>query len=458
MNDTLEKIENSAAEAGMRPLFIISLPLMLSSLSGSLMLLCDRLFLAHYSIGAFNSIVTISSVILMLQIGVNICASTADVFVGQLNGAEKKLILSAPTWQMLWFSLFTSLFFLPIAFCPTLYPENLQNRPDDIFYFRLLIAVCPLSPLQVALSSFFIGRKRTYIPLIGTLIGNVVNLAFNYLLIFGQKELRIPEMGIKGAAVATVIGQCASLVILILAFFSKANRMQYCTHRGQFDGVLMLKILRIGYPNAIAQVTVAGAWSCFFILMNKLGEASITLASFMQTLTGFFVFLIQGLSRGVIAISANLIGGRKTALISKVLFSGTQLSILFSLGILAGFLIYPSGILKLFFSQNNFEKAYSYFETLKWSLLWGWLAFVFKSIRALLSGLLTASGNTQFVMWNEVISIWLCFVIPIWICVEFFSFNVSWAYFIAFLYNFAAVFSYYFKFNRMDWEKEGQVI
>lgn len=458
MKNSLEKIENGASEVSVRSLFIVSLPLMLSSLSGSLMLLCDRLFLAHYSMGAFNSIVTMSSVILMLQIGVNVCASTADVFVGQLNGADKKLNLSTPTWQMIWFSLFTSILFLPLAFLPSLYPKNIQNQPDDIFYLQLLIAICPLSPLQVAISSFFIGRKRTSIPFIGILIGNAVNLVLNYLLIFGQKQLSIPEMGIKGAAIATVLGQCTSLLILILTFFSKANRAEYRTHNGQFDGTLMLKILKVGYPNAIAQAIIAGAWSCFFILMNKLGEASITLASFMQTLTGFFVFLIQGLSRGVIAVSANLIGGRKTVLISKVLFSGTQLSILFGLVILAVFLINPSGILKLFFNQNDFEKAYTYFGTLKVALLWGWLAFVFKSIRALLSGLLIASGKTQFVMWNEAISIWLCFIMPIWICVELFSFDVSWAYFVAFLYNFAAVISYYFRFNRMDWEKEGQVI
>ena len=120
--------------------------------------------------------------------------------------------------------------------------------------------------------------------------------------------------------------------------------------------------------------------------------------------------MIQGLSRGVIAISSNFIGGRKIDLISQVLFSGIK------------------------------------------------LAFLFKSMRAILSGLLTASGKTQFVMWNEAISIWLCFIMPIWICVQFFAFNVAWAYFIAFIYNLIAVVAYYLKFYNMNWEREGQVI
>lgn len=459
MKSTLSKTNPSSSEAGMWPLFIVSLPLMLSSLSGSLMLLCDRLFLARYSLGSFNSIVTISSVIVMLQIGANVCASIADVFVGQLNGADKKLSLSAPTWQMIWFSLSTSFLFLPLAFfLSAFYPESLRNHPDEIFYFKLLVAICPLSPLHVALSSFFIGRKQTAIPMVSALIGNGVNLVLNYLLIFGHEQLGILELGVKGAAIATATAQCVSLGILILVFFSKSNRSEYRTYDAKFDGPLLLKILKVGYPNVIAQVMIAGAWSCFFVLMNKLGEASITMASMMQTLTGFFVFVVQGLSRGIISVSANLIGSRKTTLIARVLFSGMQLSILFSLVILVSFLAYPSGIMKLFFSSNDYEKAYSYFRTLKLALFWGWLAFLFKSIRSLLSGLLTSSGKTQFVMWNETISIWLCFIMPIWLCIQFLPFDVSWAYFIAFLYNFVAVIIYYLKFFKMDWEREGQVI
>ena len=154
------KILKDAQQSTAWSLLLVSIPLMLSSLSGSLMLLCDRLFLAHYSLASLNSIVMISSIVLMLQIGTNVIASIADVFVGQLNGAEKKLELSQPTWQMIWFSLFTSILFLPLAFfAEHFFPIGLDSYQDEIFYTKLLIAICPLSPLSVALSAFFIGRK-----------------------------------------------------------------------------------------------------------------------------------------------------------------------------------------------------------------------------------------------------------------------------------------------------------
>ncbi|MBX9703200.1 MAG: polysaccharide biosynthesis C-terminal domain-containing protein, partial [Silvanigrellaceae bacterium] len=282
MKSVLKKVQfiKDAEQSTTWSLLLISLPLMLSSLSGSLMLLCDRLFLAHYSITSLNSIVVISSIILMLQIGTNVIASIADVFVGQLNGAEKKLELSQPTWQMIWFSLSTSILFLPLSFfAEHFFPIGLDSHHDEVFYTKLLIAVSPLAPLSVALSGFFIGRKQTIIPLLSTLIGNFTNIILNYLLIFGVEKLKIPAMGIQGAAIATAIAQGMALAVLMLIFFSKENRFQYQTLYAKFNPVLLLKMLRIGYPNAVAQVMIAAAWSCFFILISKLGEASITLAS-----------------------------------------------------------------------------------------------------------------------------------------------------------------------------------
>lgn len=437
----------------------VSFPLMLSSLSSSLMLLCDRLFLGQYSLGAFNSVVTIGAIILMLQIGMNVCASAVDVFVGRLNGADEKLRLSSPTWQMIWFSTFSFIFFIPLAwFFANFGLEKLGDRQDELFYGALLIAFCPLSPIYVALSSFFVGRKQTVLPFTSVVVGNIINALLNFLLIFGSEDLGIPRLGMKGAALATLLAQCVSLGVLVIAFFSKHNRITFRTHEAKFEGSLLLKILQLGYPNAIAQAAIAAAWSCFFILMNKLGEESITLASFMQTLTGFFAFIVQGLSRGIVVLSANFIGAGKGFLIIDTLFSGVKLSLILSLVIFLIFAVYPSGMLSLFFNSDDLKKAIIYFDTLKFALMWGWLAFLCKSIRSLLSGVLTSSGQTKFVMWNEVFSIWLCFVLPIWFCSKVLSFDVSWAYFIAFLYNLISIAIYSSKLSRTNWIKEPALI
>jgi Na+-driven multidrug efflux pump len=237
-----------------------------------------------------------------------------------------------------------------------------------------------------------------------------------------------------------------------------SNRKTYQTYKFTLDFSLLFKILRVGGPNAIAQAAIASAWSFFFILMQSLGEASISLTSIMQTIFGFFVFIIQGLSRGISSSVANLIGQEKTIAISQVLNSGVKLCFFFCLAISLVLTFYPQLIISLLFANDEVSRVVSYMDALKFALFWGCLSFLFKSLRGIFSGLLTASGHTGFVMINEAITIWVLFVLPVWICIQFFHCDVSWAYFIAFIHNLFTVGIYFWKFFQIEWEKNVRLI
>ncbi len=422
------------------------------------MLLCDRFFLAKYSLEAFNALISFGALITMLQIGANVCACAADAFVGQLHGANKTHDVSVPTWQVIWFSFFTSLIFVPLAFyLPDILPNYLKEDISAVFYCRLLIAFNALSPLACALSTFFVGMKNTHIPLIAAIAGNGVNLVFNFFLIFGFGDW-IPELGMQGAAIATLLGQLTTILILGTVFFSAHNRNLYHTYKFSLDLSLLFKILKIGGPNAIAQAAIASAWSFFFMMMQTLGEANITLASIIQTIFGFFVFIIQGLSRGITTTVANLIGQKQIDLISQAMDSGIKLSFILCLTVSLVIILYPKLIIGLLFSDVDAVRVVNYIGTLKFALFWGCLSFLFKSIRGLFSGLFTASGHSVFVMINEATTIWVLFALPVWICIQFFNYDASWAYFIAFIHNIFTAGIYYWKFFHIDWEKDSRLI
>lgn len=80
----------------LKELWSISFPLVLSFMSVSLMLFLDRLFLAHYSLDAFNASVSASMLVQLLQFWCLSTVSIAEVFVGQYNGSGRKGQLGEP--------------------------------------------------------------------------------------------------------------------------------------------------------------------------------------------------------------------------------------------------------------------------------------------------------------------------------------------------------------------------
>ena len=83
----------------------------------------------------------------------------------------------------------------------------------QVFIFNILHFLFFFKALCVVLSSAQIGVGNTKIVLISGMIGNALNVLLNYLLIFGKYGF--PEMGIQGAAIATVIGNAVIFIILL---------------------------------------------------------------------------------------------------------------------------------------------------------------------------------------------------------------------------------------------------
>ena len=102
-------------EGSIKELASIAFPLMMTSFSVMLMLFVDRLMLANYSLDAHNAAVKAATLGWAFLFGASSLAAIAEVFVAQYNGAGEKKRLGEPVWQMIWFSLATSVCFVPLA-------------------------------------------------------------------------------------------------------------------------------------------------------------------------------------------------------------------------------------------------------------------------------------------------------------------------------------------------------
>ena len=339
-------------EGSIRELWNVSLPLMISTLASLFMIFTDRIFLAHYSTSALNASVDAGTLAWALMSGVGMITAMSEVFVAQYNGAKQTKRLGVPVWQMIWFALFSTLFFVPMAIwgAPAFFSAD-RYADLEVPYFRLLMFFGPSYALMMAFSGFFIGRGKTKILIWVAIIANLINITFDWALIFGIPGL-VPEMGIQGAAIATCLGYLFESAVLGYLFLRKDNRITFGTARWRLNWKEMKKCCKIGVPQGVFCALEVFGWAVFYWMMTDLGEKHITISSICQSFAILLSFFYDGLSRGAASVAGNFIGAKQHQLVRKVLRSGVALLTLFSLGTALILVVDPIDMVKLLFIQN----------------------------------------------------------------------------------------------------------
>lgn len=394
----------------MREVWSISFPLILTAASGSLMHFFDRVFLAQYDLHAMNTAIATYIPVQALQFSTIAVASIAEVFVGRYNGAGKFKQLSWPVWQMIYFSLFTTLIFWGCAFIgldafvPAFYREGGAS------YLFWTLVTGPLFPLAAALACFFIGQGKVWTVTAATFAANFINVILLKIFIFGVPGILLP-MGLNGAALATALAIGLECVFLFILFLSKKNRTQYHTGDARFRWNIFKDCLWVGVPSSLGHLVEMIGWSIILYNVAQSSPIHATLYGICQTLWILLFCFIEGVHKGVIALVANALGAKKSQLISKILVSSIKLCALILIG-LAGLLwIAPHTLVGFFFNETTSEELVI-LAVQGMSLLS--IGFIFDAFAWIFAGILTAATDTRFVMFTAIWTTWVVAVIPIY--------------------------------------------
>lgn len=140
-----------------------------------------------------------------------------------------------------------------------------------VTYFRIqMYGFIPLMMTNTVTSTLrAIGDSK--MPMVYNTIANVVNLFFNYGLIYGK--LGMPEMDVAGAFLATVIGQCVAFVIAMYIMFSK-KRYVYLDFKEKtgYNKTIMSNVLGIGLPSMLEQLCLRIGIIIYSRIVASLGD------------------------------------------------------------------------------------------------------------------------------------------------------------------------------------------
>ncbi len=453
-----------------KELWKISFPLMISFLSLFTMVFVDRIFLSFYSTDALKAATSSGTFSWSLILGFSTLAGLCEVFVAQYNGAKQYKMLGEPVWQMIWLSLLSTLFFLPLGLfaAKSLYGEFSKTN-FDYQYFRYTMFLSPLPVLLAALTGFFVGQGKTSIIKWLGLIGNIVNAILDPILIFGIKGV-IPSLGILGTSIATVAGIGVQVIILICLFFQKKNQEEYGTNKWRFKLDTFIACLKVGMPPAVFVFVELFGWSIFYRMMAQISGEHILVSSICQSILLLFIFFGLGIEKGAAVVAGNLIGASKQELIPKILQSGIKLLIVFSSVVFFFLVIYPDFLINLFLNNpNSFESGVStsmlsseqlksLIYDIKVGLCFIFVYMVIEDVRWLINGILTAAGDTMFLMIAGAGSVWLFLLLPTYLFVYLPKADIKVAFFIWVVYSFISVALFYMRFKQGKWKERSLVI
>ena len=390
---------------------IIALPLILSSLSSSIMFFCDRLIFAKVSLNIMNAAAAANTQVFWFHHALAGVVSVSQVLVGRYYGNGNYRMLGTPVWQMLWFAAASYVIFLPVAlFADVILLPRLEYRLIASFYFRASMLAGPIIGMVTALCGYFIAQGRVRFITLVVSMGSVLNIVLDWLLILGFGDFA--GLGIDGAALATWISQLGQLAIFMAAFIRKQRQMYPGSERWQFHSKVMHECLRIGVPHAVSHIFEFAMWPVLMQIMQRFGELHVTVLAMGQALFVLFVFITEGIHKAVLSTSAHAMASSDWHRVALSLKNAIKLTLVFSSAVAIPFLGFPQEIVSLFAKKASVEHFNELMAMARPMCTWIWGYFFIDTITWTIGGLLTAAGDTLYLMLANFICVSIGAILP----------------------------------------------
>lgn len=265
-------------------------------------------------------------------------AQAAQTFVSQAVGRGEPQRAGAYAWQTQYLALFAALATAPLAITtPLWFPWVAalgKHAPDvaamEIDYLTIGLWSIGLMTASAGLESFYNGIRRPGVCLTAVIASLVTNAVGNYMLIFGK--LGAPEMGMRGAALATVLAWGVRLAILLLPLASRAVDQLYHTRRSVwFDVARFSELMRMGAPIALQWLVDIGAWIVFLVLlMPQYGTVALAASNLAIQFMHLSFMPALGIGMAVSTQVGNAIGAARSDV--------AQMRVRVALGIVMGYM------------------------------------------------------------------------------------------------------------------------
>jgi len=311
-------------------------------------------------------------------------------------------------------------------------------------YLKYRFIGIPFFLISVSYRGFFFGINKTKIFMFSGVITNLLNIIFNYLLIYGS--FGFPEMGLAGAGLGSTLATLFDVFFYSSIILLPDYRTRFRNFKNLFvDNKLISAIVKISLPVSFQNVFILIGFLSFISITGIIGtkEQAATQA-IISTL--FISFLpCFGFGIAVQTLVGNNLGAGKIKLAKIYGFETAKVATIYTIILGLIFIIIPQYVLMIITNDN------SIIETAKAALRIAGFAQVFYAVGVVLANGLQAAGRTFYVMKSEVITNLLIFVPLSYFFGVYLQLGLTWTWLALPVYIITYSIVIYMKFNSTDW-------
>ena len=337
-------------------IFSMALPAMLSMIINALYNIVDSIFVAQYSqsaLAAVSLVFPLQTLVVAIGVGTGVGVNS---LISRRLGEKRQLHADSAAEHGIALSVIGGIVFLVLGFGLSGVFVNAFGATEDVS-----VQAVQYSHIAVGLSIFVMismmcekvqqSTGNMIIPMLQGLTGAIVNIILDPLMIFGIGPF--PEMGVSGAALATVIGQICGMLIGLWGVFKHQKVLRLNMRKFKWRLQTVKDIYRVGLPGIVMQsITSVMTAGMNGILIGFSQTAVNVLAVYFKLQT--FVFMpVFGLNQGALPVMGYNYGARN----KKRLFGAYRIALGTAVAImLLGFVLFqliPEPMLMMFVDRTD---------------------------------------------------------------------------------------------------------
>ena len=332
-------------------IFLLAIPMVFEMVMESVFALVDIYFVSQVSTNAVATIgLTESVVSLIYAVAVGISMAATAVVSRRIGEGDQEGAKNAAT-QVIYLGLGVSIVFSLVGIYFAKEILGLMKAPPDLIeegyqYTQILIGGNTTIVLLFLINAIFRGAGNASYAMWVLIFSNALNIILDPLFIFGIGPF--PELGVKGAAVATTIGRGSAVILQLLLLWLGKSRMQLALRHLKLQLAIVSNLIRISWGGIGQFLIGTSSWVFLMRIMSEFGSEVLAGYTIAIRIVIFCLMPAWGLSNAAATLVGQNLGANAPDRAAKAVWQTSKYNALFMGTLSILFLVWSKPIVSIF--------------------------------------------------------------------------------------------------------------